>query len=251
MKSLRAATLLVCLVLLAVPAYADVTMKMTMVTVGGPMPMDTTAVTYLKGMKMRSDVKVMGQDMSVFVDVVAKQQVMVNNVTKEVTDVGAAMANMPVTVGDVVLSVKPNGQTKQVLGRTCEGYLVEYSMPMTMMSETLTVTSSGVVWIAKDAPGSAEYLAFSKAAAAAGLMTGAFSQGPQTKGIAQVQGALAEKGVPLEQEMQMTIKGTGQVAEVMAQSGSGNIKMTMKVTEISVDPIPAETFVMPGPAPKK
>jgi len=66
-----------------------------------------------------------------------------------------------------------------------------------------------------------------------------------------VQAAMTEKGVPLEQEMQITITGTGQMAEMMSRSGAGNMKMTMKVTEISLDPIPAETFVIPGAAPKK
>jgi hypothetical protein len=210
-----------------------------------------TAVIYVKGMKMRTDMKVAGQDMSIFVDVATKQQLMVNNATKEVTDVGAMMANMPMTVGDVAVSVKPNGQTKDVLGRSCEGYATTYSMPMTMAGETLTIGSSGVVWVTKDAPGAAEYQAFSKAAAAAGLTSGVFSQGPQAKALAQVQAAMTEKGVPLEQETQITITGTGQMAEMMTRSGAGNMKMTMKVTEVSVDPIPAGTVDMPAAAPKK
>jgi hypothetical protein len=41
------------------------------------------------------------------------------------------------------------------------------------------------------------------------------------------------------------------MAQVMAQSGAGNIKMTMKATSISVDPIPAETFNVPGSTPKR
>jgi|MudIll2142460700_1097286.scaffolds.fasta_scaffold114515_3 hypothetical protein len=251
MRLTRAAASLVSIVLFAAPAFADVTMKMTMATAGGPASAETVSVTFIKGMKMRSDVKVAGQDMSVFVDVAAKQQLMVNNATKEVTDFGAMMANLPMTVGEVTVSVTPNGQKRSVLGRACEGYTVTYSMPMTMAGETLTIGSSGVVWIARDAPGAAEYLAFSRAAAAAGLTTGMFSQGPQAKAIAQVQAAMTEKGIPLEQEMQITITGTGQMAEMMSRSGAGNMKMTMKVTEISLDPIPAETFVIPGAAPKK
>lgn len=251
MKSLRAAFLLVCIVLAAAPAFADITITMSIATVGGPAPVEMTSVTFVKGMKARSDVKVMGQDMSMFVDVAAKQQVMVNNTTKEVQDVRAAMANMPMSVGEVTVSVKPNGQTKEVLGRTCAGFAAEITMPMTVMEETLTMTVTGTVWIAKDAPGAAEYQAFTKAAAAAGLMSGVFAQGPQAKGMSQMQAAFAENGVPLEQEMQITVTGSGQMAQAMAQSGAGNIRMTMKATSLSVDPIPAETFTVPGSTPKK
>jgi hypothetical protein len=251
MRSFRVALLLACIVLVAVPAFADITITMTMTTTGGPAPMDMSSATWIKGMKMRSDVRIMGQDMSIFVDVAAKQQVMVNNVTKEVVDPGAAMANAQMTFGEVKVSVKPTDQTKQVLGRTCAGYAVEMTMPMTIMDETLSMTMSGLVWIAKDAPGTAEYQAFTKAAAAAGLMSTVIAQGPQAKSLSQLQAALAENGIPLEQEMQITMTGSGPMAQVMAQSGAGNMKMTMAVTAITADPIPAETFTVPGSTPKK
>jgi hypothetical protein len=251
MRSYRAAVLPVVLILVAMPVFADVTMKTTMATLGGPMSVETVSVTFIKGMKMRSDLKMAGQDMSVFMDIAAKRQVMVNNVTKEVADVGAAMANAPVNLGDVTVSVKPNGLTKVVLGRTCAGYAVEYTMPMTMMGETLTMALSGVVWIAKDMPGATEYMAFSKAAAAAGLMSASFAQGPQVQGLARLQAALTEIGIPLEQEMRLKVTGTGQMAQAMAESGVGAMTMTMKVTEVSVDPIPAETVELPAAVTKK
>jgi len=238
-------------VLAAAPASADVTMKMTMSTSGGVVAMEMSTVTYIKGMKMRSDVKGMNQDMSMFVDVEAKQQVMINNVTKEVQDLGAAMAAMPVSLGEMTVSVKPSGETKTILGRTCAGFTLQVTVPMTMMDEVLTMNMSGVAWIAKDGPGVAEYQAFTKAAAAAGLMTNAASIGPQAKGLAQMQATFAENGVPLEQDMQITITGSGQVAQMMAQTGAGNMRTTRTVTAISVEAIPAEMVVGPGGAIKK
>ncbi len=250
MKSMRVAWLLVLVLLAATPAFADITVKMTMTTTGGPAAMDMSMVSYIKGMKMRSDVKMAGQDMSMYVDIAAKLEVMVNNVTKEVMDLAAVMAQMP-SVGDATVSVKPNGQTKQVLGRTCAGYTVEMSMPMTMQDETITTTMTGTAWIAKDAPGAAEYEAFNKAAVGAGLASGLFAQGPQAKGIAKMQAAFAENGIPLEQEMQVSMSGTGQMAQMMAQSGIGSMKMTMTVTSLSVEPIPDGTFDPPAGAVKK
>jgi hypothetical protein len=250
MKLIRS-TLVVCLALAAGQAYADVTIKMTVATIGGPVPMEFSTVTFIKGMKMRSDVKIMGQDMSMFVDVATKQQLMVNNATKEVQDVGAAMANLPMSFGEATVSVKPNGQTKEVLGRTCAGFTAQITMPMTMMEESIVMTMSGVVWIAKDGTGIAEYQAFTKASAAAGLMSSPVSQGPQAKSLAQMQAAFAENGVPLEQEMQINMTGSGQMAQMMAQSGAGSMTMTMKVTDITVEPIPVEVVTAPGAGVKK
>jgi len=252
MKLFRPALVLACLAVVAAPAFADVTLKMTMSTSGGPVAMEMSTVTYIKGMKMRSDVQGMNQDMSMFVDVAAKQQVMVNNVTKEVQDLGAALASMPMSFGEMTVSVKPSGQTKTILGTTCAGFTVQVAMPMTIMDETLTMSMSGVVWIAKEGPGVAEYQAFTKAAAAAGVMAGPMSQGPQAKGLAQMQAAFAENGVPLEQDMQMSITGSGERAQMMAQMMSkGAMRTTTTVTAISVEAIPAEMLVMPGGAVKK
>jgi hypothetical protein len=125
------------------------------------------------------------------------------------------------------------------------------SMPMTIMSEDIAIQVAGTVWIAKNAPGAAEYLAFSKAAVEAGLMTAPFAQGPQAKGLAQVQASFLEKGLPLEQQMQMNLSGAGQMGQMLAQAGMGDYGMTMQVTSVSVDPIPAGTLVFPGELPKK
>jgi len=251
MKPFRPALVLACFALAAAPAFADVTIKMTVSKSGGPAAMEMSTVTYIKGMKMRSDAKVMDQDMSMFVDVAAKQQVMVNNVTKQVQDVGAVLAAMPMSFGEMTVSVKPSGQTKVVLGRTCAGFAVEIAMPMTMMDETLTMSMSGVAWIAKEGLGVAEYQAFTKAAAAAGLLADPFTQGPLAKGHAQMQAAFAENGIPLEQDMQISITGSGQMAQMMAETGAGNMRSTTTVAAISVDAIPAEMFTMPGGAAKK
>ena len=251
MRQLRAAVVILCLALAASPAFADVTMKMTQSMSGGPMAVDMAVVAYISGLKMRSDVKVMDQDMSLFVDVAAKQQLLVNNTTKEVQDPAAAMANMPMGLGEVRVSIKPTGQTKQVLGQTCAGFAVEVAIPMTMGDETLTVSTTGTVWLAKDAPGAAEYQAFTKAATTAGLATTPFTQGPQAKSMFELQAAISESGIPLEQDMQIGMTGTGKMAEMVAQSGMGAMRMKMTVTEISVNAIPAETLAVPAWAVKK
>jgi hypothetical protein len=251
MKLFRYALVLACVALAAAPAFADVTVKTTVSTSGGPVPIEISSTTYVKGMKMRSDVKVMGQDMSVFVDIATKQQVVVNNVTKEVQDLNAMLANMPMSFGEMTVSVKPSGQTKTILGRACAGFTVEVTGPLTMMGETLTTSTTGVAWITKEGPGVAEYQAITKAATAAGLMVGSLSQGPQAAGLAKMQAAFAEHGVSLEEDMQISMTGSGQIAQMMAQTGAGNVRTITTVTEISVEAIPAETVTGPGGTIKK
>ncbi len=235
----------------AAPALADVTLTTnTSINVG---PIATTGVTttLLKGTKFRSDGKVMGQDLSILFDPATKQMLMLNHVTKEVTAFAPlqAMAGLPVTFGDAHASVKPSGQTKEVLGRVCQGFTLELVMPMTMSGETITVKATGPVWVAKDGPGAAEYQAAQKVLAVAGLSMSPFGQGPSAKAMAEASKVLADAGITMEQEIHITMEGTGQMAQVMGQVGDTTMKMT--VTAISTDPIPDAKFVVPAGYTKK
>ncbi len=251
MKRLRLALLVPLLALMASVASADVTVKLTVSISGSPVGgVDMPMVSYVKGMKMRADMQAMNQDISILVDLVAKQRLMIDHVAKQVGDFDpqAAMAAMPVTFGEVTTSVKPNGQTKQVLGRDCAGYDVTVTMPLTMGGEMVTMIMSGPAWIAKDGLGVSEYMAFQKAATAAGLLTSPLAQGPQGKGMMEMQKALGEAGVALLQNLQMRVEGTGQMAEAMGQMA---MTIAMVVTEISTDPIPDDKFVVPAGYTKK
>ena len=108
-------------------------------------------VTYVKGMKMRTDVKVMNQDISIVIDAAAKQRLMIDHVAKQVGDFDpqAAMAAMPVNIGDITASVKPNGQTKEVLGRTCTGFDVTIN-GVFLGSDPATRTIAPVVAVCAD-----------------------------------------------------------------------------------------------------
>lgn len=242
---------LIVLAIAAAPACADVAVTMNMSISAGPMAMSGQVTTLLKGTKVRSDAKIAGQDMSILFDPVIKQMLMLNHVTKEVTvyDPQQALAGAPITFGEVRASVKPLGQTKEILGRACQGFTVELVMPMTMGGESLTMKVTGPVWLAKDGPGVAEYKSASKVLADAGLSLSPFGQGPSVKGMLEVGKALADAGVPLEQDMHMTMEGTGQMAQMMGQMGDMTMKMT--VSAISTDPIPDEKFVIPAGYTKK
>ena len=67
--------------------------------------------------------------------------------------------------------------------------------------------------------------------------------------MAEVAKALADAGIAMEQEINVTMEGTGQMAQMMGQMGNMTMKMT--VTAISTDPIPDEKFVVPAGYTKK
>jgi hypothetical protein len=246
-----ASVLLLASVLLASPALADVTMTATVSMNAGPMAMNGSVVSFLKGGKFRTDAKIASQDLSILIDPATGQQWLVNHVTRQIEPAGGqqAMAGMPVNVGAAKVSVTPTGQTKEILGRSCQGFTIEMTAPMTIGAEALTMKMSGPVWLAKDGPGVAEYRATQKALTGMGLSTSPFAQGPSAQGFAEVAKALADAGIVMEQELRMTMEGTGQLAQVMGQMG--NMTMTMKVTAISTDPVPDDKFVLPAGYTKK
>lgn len=245
MKRAAAATL-VLLICTVSPASADLGMTMTMSMNAGAMAINATMETRIKALKMRSDIKMMNQDMSIFFDAAAKEVWMVNHITKEISSAGpAALAgNFPVTLGEAAVSMKPTGQTKEVLGRICQGYAVEMTVPMNVGQEVITMRMSGTVWIADKGPGIDEYKAVTKAAANSGFSTSFLMQGPQAKGLLEMQKTMADAGIPLAQEFQVTLEGTGQAAAAMAQFG--NMTITTSVTALSTDLIPDDALALPA-----
>jgi hypothetical protein len=255
MKYVGAAVLvLLALFVVAVPrASADLGMTMTMsMNLGGTgMVVNSEMQTRIKASKMRADVRMMGQDLSVLFDQDAKQVLMINHATKEISIAGpgALAANNPVAFGEAAVSMKPTGETRVLLGRTCQGFAIEMTVPMTVGADTITMRMSGTIWIADKGPGVEEYKTLSKAAAASGFSTAFMTQGPTMKGMVEVQKTMAEAGIPLAQEFRMSMEGTGQAAAMMSQMG--NMTMTMTVTALSTDPIGDDVFVEPAGYTKK
>jgi hypothetical protein len=246
-----AVSLLVMLACTVSPASADLGMTMTMSMNAGGMAINGQLETRIRAMKMRSDVKIMQQDMSVFFDAAGKELLMVNHATREITntDPAALAGKFPVSFGEVSVGMKPTGQTKELLGRTCQGYAIDMTVPMTVGTETLVMKMSGTVWIADKGPGVEEYKAVTRAASESGFSTSFMAQGPTTKGMVEMQKAMAEAGIPLSQEFQMTMEGTGQAAAALAQMG--NMTMVTTVTALSTDPIADEVFALPEGYTKK
>ena len=247
---------LVALVALAAPAFADVTIKSSMTGKGLGMGGTTTATTYIKGNKMRSDTVTGDTVRSVIFDVDTQKMISFDSKKKEalVYDMQKLSADVAKNVDTTGMkaTIKPNGQTKQISGRSATGYDAEITVPATMGGRDgmkMTVILTGPMWIVKGAPGSAEYMNFYKTAVEKGWFftdpRAAKGQPGQAKAMAEMYRQLAATGgIPFEQEMNIKMSGEGPMAGLMAKMG--NVTMTTTVTSIDAATLAADLFAPPA-----
>jgi hypothetical protein len=245
---------------LAWPAYADLTIR---TVTRGPLGGDAPSVSYIKGTKMRTDVTISGVTRSMIIDATTRQMIVLDPDVREATvyDVGRMADQMQKEAGAGVqgakVSMTPNGETKELLGRTCTGYNVSITVPVSMGPNTVTLNIGGPVWIAKDAPGTSDFATFYKAASENGLFFGAPAgrggpAGMNERGMALMYRALADAGgLPYEQEITVKTDTTGPGADMMRRAGPGTMTATTSVTSVSTDSIPADRFEIPAGYTKK
>jgi hypothetical protein len=113
------------------------------------------------------------------------------------------------------------------------------------MMQGVTMVMEGSMWVAKDVPGAAEYLAFQKAAASGEMAAAAMgASGVNIPGMEKLMKAMsAVQGVTYLTEMTINIEGTGQIAEMMKQMGA--MKITTRVNSISNDAVSEDLFKVP------
>jgi hypothetical protein len=241
---------------LALPADADVALKQT--TGGKGMGISGTAkgTTYIKGSKMRTDVVMGDKTQTTIFDVDAQKMYVFDSKKKEadVWDMATFGAELSKTVdmSGAKASVKPNGQTKQIAAHSAAGYDMEVSMVSAMGGSKdmmMTATLSGPIWIVKDAPGSADYARFYKAAVEKGWIfsdpRGAKAQPGQAKAMAEMYKQMAEiGGIPYETNVQIKMGGSGPLAGLLSKIG--NVTMTTTVDAVEVAPLADDLFAPPA-----
>jgi hypothetical protein len=258
MKRLALAVLLS--IAVAVPSYADVTIKMTTGGKGMGMNASSSGTTYIKGNKMRTDLQMGNRTQTTIFDLDAQKMYIFESGRKEadVWDMAefSKQLNSSVDVSQLEASIKPNNQTKQFGSLTANGYDMEITMPTAMGGSkdmSMTVTLSGPVWIVKDAPGAAEYTAFYKAAAEKGWIFGdpraAKAQAGQAKAMAEMYRKFAEiGGIAYESDIQMKMGmqggGGGPLAGMLAKMG--NVSMQTKVEDVQTGPVADDLFAPPA-----
>lgn len=242
--------------IVALPAWADVTIKQTSTGKGLGMSGTMAGTTYIKGMKMRTET-VSGDTTRVTIfDVETQKMISFDNKKKEadVWDMQALSAEVSknVDTAGMTSSIKPNGQTREIAGRKAAGYDMEISMPTTMGGPggpKMTVQLVGPMWVVKDAPGTKEYMAFYTAAVEKGWFftdpRAAKGAPGQAKAMAEMYKQLAETGgVPYATEMEIKMAGGGPMAGLMAKMGG--MSMATTVESVEVGPVADDLFAPPA-----
>jgi hypothetical protein len=246
---------------LAVPAAADLTLKQTMNGKGMGVNGASSGTAYIKGNKMRSEMQVGDRTQIAIFDLDAQKMYSFDSKKKEadVWDMAAFSAELAKTVDTSAMkaSLKPNGQTKQINGQTATGYDLEISMPSAIGGNpdmVMTVTMTGTTWIVKNAPGTADYINFYKAAADKGWIfsdpRAAKSSPGQARATVEMYKQFADAGgIAYETDMQMKVSSTGGGAAnplggLLARMG--NMSMATTIQSVETGALGDDLFAPPA-----
>lgn len=247
--------------------HADVTIMTTTTIEGGLGAMmagaTPTTVMRIKGMQGRADMEAMGRTVASIVDLNKKEVIVLRSDEKIAQVITAVTPEKPGTppaaLPQIDGSFAPTGRSQTIDGLKCDEYALDMTVAMSEitsgqqmppqaaeMLKDLQMLMKGSIWVAKSAPGAAEYSAFQKAAIEANLATilAGGVPGAPSNGMDRVMKKFTgAEGIPYLTEVNMTIEGGGAAADMMKQMGG--MKITSKVTSISTDAIAAQMFVVP------
>jgi hypothetical protein len=261
-------TTVVVFALCSVVVRADVTIVQTTTMAGGMAAMTGNMTPKLtnrvKGMKSRSDIEIANVSTSAITDLVAKQMIMLRHDQKTAQIISGPAAASTSTAAAPALTVKldssvtPTGKSQLIDGYKCDEFTFATTMAMAditgpqmppeaaEMMKDLTIVLKGALWVAKDVPGAAEYVAYQKALAKSDLAGSALKiSGVSVPGMDKMMKAMAGvDGIAYMAVMDLTIEGgSGQIADMMRQMGA--MKITTRVTSINADPISDDLFKIP------
>ncbi len=237
-------------------AQADVTIKATATGKGLGMSGDSANLTYIKGLKMRSEAVSGKANVVTIFDVDAQKMYILNEKKKEadVWDMAAFTQEMSKSVPaeGVKASITPNGQTKTINGQATDGFDVKIVVPATLGGPggmPVTMLLGGVSWIARGVPGAADYAAFYKGAAEKGWIFSdpRAAQGApgQAKAMAQMYAEFAAiGGLPYEANMDIKVEGDGPIAAMMAKMGG--VTTTTTIDAVDTAPLADTLFQVPA-----
>jgi hypothetical protein len=240
----------------AAPTFADVTLKQTTAGKGMGMSGNMSGTTYIKGNKMRTDMVMGDKTQTTIFDIDAQKMYSFDSRKKEadVFDMGAVAADIAksVDVSNPKASLKPNGQKKEISGKSASGYDMEVTMDSAMGGNKemmMTVTLSGPVWIVPNAPGAADYARFYKAAVEKGWIfsdpRAAKAQPGQAKATAEMYNQIAAiGGIPYETDIQIKMGGGGPMGAMLAKLG--NVTMTTTINAVEVGALADDLFAPPA-----
>lgn len=247
---------------------ADFTMVQTTTIEGGMAQMAAqagqsivpTITTKIKGQKMRTDIASGPINMSTIVDLATKQLIILRDDQKTATIVAApATPATPTAQGPTMsASAKPTGKSQTIDGVQCDEYTFTTTVDMGTMSgntqmppeaaammKGVKIVVAGSAWMAKEAPGTAEYVAFQKLLASSDMASAASGMsGMSIPGMREAMKAMSNaNGLTYLNEATVTFEGEGQMVDMMKQMGP--MKVTSKVSSISTEALSDDLFKIP------
>jgi len=255
---------------------ADVTLVQTTTVEGGLAAMSGGSMspkttTRIKGKKSRTDIDVPNMNVVTITDLAAKQVTILRPDQKTATVVtpevptagtGAPAGTVSPAVAEaanaIASSIKATGKSQTIDGIKCDEYTFATSVNLSEMTgsrmppeaaavmQDVKLNMEGSMWIAKDVPGAAEFIAFQKAAAASDMSSIiAGATGVRVPGMDRVMKAIAgTDGMAYLTEMTVTAEGTGQVADMMRSMGP--MKITTRTTSVNTDSVADDIFTVPA-----
>lgn len=219
----------------------------------------------VKGMKMRSEISGGPITAITIVDVASREVTVLRPDQKTATvftpakppvtgTTAPVTPTLPVTVD---AELKPTGKSQVIDGVKCDEFTFTTAMDMSAfggaqvppeaaaMMQGLKMNVVGSMWVSKEVPGAAEYIAFQKASASSDMAAAAMgAAGVSMPGMDKMLKAMGSAdGLAYLTELTMNVTGAGQIAEMMKQMGA--MKVITKTNSVSVDPISDDLFKIP------
>ena len=263
---MKRASMLLTFLLVAVShlvVRADVTITMTN-SVDGPMAglIGAAGSTTLRvqGLKARHDIEVMGRTMATVIDVAARETFLLDQTAKTVRRIPLAASGQPdpaiagglnVQMPKMDVVLERTGRTQQVAGQECVEFHTVMTMDMSQAGGALAIPDAreamkdmrmvmqGSTWVSTSSAEASEYIKFQQGAKAAGIV-------PPTTLLAggNAPDPVAAEGLPCLSEIEISYEGTGPMVEMLKKMGA--MKVTGRLTGISLAPIDSEVFVVPA-----
>lgn len=252
-------------VMLAVGAAslsADVTVvqRMTMEGQAAAMMQGASLPTMtmrIKGRKSRSEMEMNGQTMTTIADLDSGQIIVLDAARKTATvttaaSMAEAMKHAPMPKID--MSIDATGKSQTIDGQACDEHAFSMAVGLGEMAgqmqmspeaaETLkdvSIRMNGSFWVAKTAPGSAEFMAFTRAAVDSKLLAGMLGGIPGMDKMMEAASSLT--GLPYLTRMTLTFEGSHPMVEMMKQMGG--FTMEQRVQSVSTAPLSDDLFRIP------
>jgi hypothetical protein len=252
----------------------------SMAAQAGGRTLSPTITTRIKGLKGRTDADNGTISVSTIIDLATRQLIVLHPDQKTATVVaapvlvvgaagtttttgtttGGTTTGTPpptITLPKIDSSVTPTGKSQVIDGIKCDEFTFNTKMNMgemtgsqmppeaAAMMQGMMLMMQGSIWVAKDAPGLADYTAFQKAAASGDMAAATLgASGINIPGMDKLMKAMSSvQGLAYLTEMTINIEGTGQIAEMMRQMGP--MKVTSKVSSVKAEALADDLFKVP------